>query len=374
VTGSFGNDERGRMMERTGTAGFRHDLYGAMAKVVLLAAGVIVLLWFLFTIQRVLLVFALALILALAINAPVTALERRGMARGYGLLTVILTIAAVAGGLGWLVVPRLLNEIPTLVEEVPAMIERLGAQIVTLFGDSPEIDRQVRRLIDWITDAARGVWQHVGAIAGVFVLALFVFAMVLYMVANPRPLLRGYLRAMPPHLREPAARAFARGSSMVVGWVASNVILGGMKAITSFIFLSILGIPGAIVWSVLALFSALIERLGFYLMAIPPVVVAFAVDPVNAVWVLLFYWALSEFLGNFVAPKIRAETMHLNAVYILFMTLAMAYAFGLLGVLIASPVAGFLMAYFDEFYLRRQPVDPHEERRLEKMLARDPER
>jgi putative permease len=94
------------------------------------------------------------------------------------------------------------------------------------------------------------------------------------------------------------------------------------------------------------------------------------VDPVNAVWVLVFYWVLSEFLGNFVAPKIRAETMKLNAVYILFMTLAMAYAFGLLGVLVASPVAGFLMAYFEEFYLKRQPPDPREDERLQAMLER----
>ena len=99
-------------------------------------------------------------------------------------------------------------------------------------------------------------------------------------------------------------------------------------------------------------------------------VVAFAVDPVNAVWVLLFYWVLSEFLGNFVAPKIRAETMHLNAVYILFMTLAMAYAFGLLGILVASPVAGFVKAYFDEFYLNRQPPDPAEEERVGWMMDR----
>jgi putative permease len=352
---------------------FGNELFHALARILFLAAGIGVLLWFFFVIQRVILVFLLALILALAINAPVTMLEQRGVKRGLGLLLVMLTLAAAGAGLGWLVLPRLIQELPTLVEEVPEMVAGLAERISALFGESEEIDRQLSRLIDWLVDATRGAWQHVGTIAGIFVLTLFVIAMVLYMVANPRPLLSGYLRAMPPHLREPAARAFARSSAMVVGWVASNIILGGIKATASFIFLTTLGIPGAVIWSALALFSALIERLGFYLMAIPPVLVAFAVDPVNAIWVLLFYWLLSEFLGNFVAPKIRAETMHLNAVYILFMTLAMAYAFGLLGVLIASPVAGFLKAYFDEFYLNNQPPDPGEERRLENMLTRSHE-
>jgi putative permease len=361
-------------MDGLGTSARGHDLFGTLARALYLAAGLVVLLWFLFTIQRVLLVFMLALILALAINAPVTALQARGVKRGIGLLLVVLALAGVTGGLGWLVAPRLVEEIPTLTEEVPNMVAGLAERVSGLFGDSPEVDRQISRVVDWGLDAVRGAWQHLDAFAAVVVLALFVVAMVLYMVASPEPLLRGYLRAMPPHMREPATRAFARGSAMVVGWVASNVILGGIKATASFIFLTVMGIPGAIVWSVLALFSALIERLGFYLMAIPPVVVAFAVDPVNAIWVLIFYWVLSEFLGNFVAPKIRAETMKLNAVYILFMTLAMAYAFGLLGVLIASPVAGFLMAYFEEFYLKRQPPDPEEDERLERMMKREPAR
>lgn len=356
---------------RTGRMG--RELFHALVRILFLAAGLGVLLWFLFTIQTVLLVFILSLILALAINAPVTMLEQRGWRRGLAVLAVMTLLIAVVGGLGWLVVPRLVAELPTLAEQVPAMVEGLAQRVSRVFGDNEEVDRQISRLMDWAIDSARDVWQHVGAIAAGFVLALFVIAMVLYMVGNPRPLLRGYLLAMPPHLREPAARAFARGSAMVVGWVASNVILGGMKATASFAFLTFLDIPGAVIWSVLALFSALIERLGFYLMAIPPVLVAFAVDPVNAIWVLIFYWILSEFLGNFVAPKVRAETMNLNAVYILFMTLAMAYAFGLLGVLVASPVAGFLKAYFDEFYLKKQPPDPLEERRLKQMLSRNPE-
>jgi putative permease len=360
------------MSETVRTMGFGRELYATLLRVLFAAVGLLVLLWFLHTIQRVLLVVILSLILALAINAPVTALERRGVGRGWGLLLVVAALAAGSVGLGWLAIPRLLEEIPRLMEEIPALAEGLGARVSALLGDHPEVQRQISRAFDWAADAMRDVWQHLGGLLAGFLLSLFVVAMVLYMVANPRPLLGAYLHAMPEHLREPATRAFARGSQMVVGWVYSNVILGGMKAGASLVFLTFMEIPGAVVWAVIALFSALIERLGFYLMAIPPVVVAFVVDPVNAVWVLLFYWALSEFLGNFVAPKIRARTMKLNAVYILVMTLALAYAFGFLGVLIAAPVAGFLKAYFDEFYLRRQPADPHAGERIEAMMRRDP--
>jgi putative permease len=358
------------MAEIVKAAGFGRELFASLVRVLLLATGIVLLIWFLHRIQRVLLVFTVALIIALAINVPVTALENRGWRRGWALLLVVVGLLVGTAGIAWLVVPRLMDELPTLVAAVPQMAENLAGRISSIAGDSAEVDHQLSRIADWVTDALRNSWQYLDALIAAFLLGLFVVAMVLYMVANPRPLVETYLRVMPEHLRAPAARAFARGSTMVVGWVYSNLILGGMKAAASFAFLTFMDIPGALIWSVLALLSALVERLGFYIMSIPPVIVAFAVEPVTAVWVLLFYWALSEFLGNFVAPKVRQATMKLNAVYILFMTLAMAYAFGILGVLVASPVAGFLKVYFDEFYLPRRPVDAHMEHRVEAILNR----
>jgi putative permease len=223
---------------------------------------------------------------------------------------------------------------------------------------------------NWAVEVLGQLWQHVDALVAGFVLSLFVFALILFMVADPRPLLNGYVRALPPRLREPGTRAFARGASMVVGWIASNFIIGTIKAVAAFLFLSFLGIPGAPLWSLLAFFAALIPRVGVYLMTIPPALVALSIDFATAVWVVLFFWGFSEILGNFIAPRIYEETMALHPVYLLLMTLALAYAFGIVGVLIAPPAAGFAKAYFDAFYLDQQPEDPRAEERVEMMLER----
>jgi putative permease len=155
---------------------------------------------------------------------------------------------------------------------------------------------------------------------------------------------------------------------MVVGWMLANAIMGGIKAVAAFFFLTYMEVPGAIVWSFLALFAALIPRLGFYLMSIPPVVVALTVSPSTALWTLLFFWALSEFLGNFVAPRVQGEIMEMHAAYLLFMTLAFGLAFGLLGVLVAAPAAGFLKVFYEEFYLNQQPDDPQLDEHVEQMM------
>jgi putative permease len=346
----------------------RGELYGTLTRILLFAAGLVVVLWFAFTIRQALLLLVLAAILALVLNAPVAWLEGRGMGRGPATGVVFVLLLAMLGGIGWLVVPRLVQEVPTLIDEVPAAAQQQVEQLSAWLGGAPEVDRQVSQLIAWLERMAGEAWRILDRVAAGVVLVLFVVALVLYMVADPRPILQWYVRSLPFHLREPAVRAFHRSSRMVVGWIIANAIMGGIKATGAFIFLSLMDVPGAVLWSLLALFAALIPQVGFYIMSIPPVLMALTVDPMTALWTLLFFLALSEFLGKFVAPRVQGEIMEMHAAYLLFMTLALGLAFGLLGVLIAVPVAGFLKVYYEEFYLRSQPEDPQLDERVEEMM------
>lgn len=346
------------------------ELFRPLARALYLAAGLVVLLWFLFRIRVVLLLFSIALIAALVLNVPVTWLERRGASRRIATLLVFLGLGSGAGGLGWMVLPRLIEEVPRFLNEVPRLISGLATRLAAALGNQSEVVRQLSRLVDWLLGLVSDLWRYADDLLTSLVLSIVVAAMTLFMLLRPRPLLRGYLRVMPPHLRAPAARAFVRGAEMVSGWVVANLVLGAIKAVAAFLFLSWIGVPGALLWSVVAFFSALLPEIGFYLMATPPVLLALAIGPLTALWVLLFFWALSEILGDFVAPRLWEQTMQLHPAYLLFMVLAMAFAFGVPGVLIAVPTAGFLKVFFDEFYLSRQPEGPDLEDRVEAIVAR----
>jgi putative permease len=349
------------------------DLYRALTRATLFAAGLVIALWLLFSIRLVLLAALLALILAVALNAPVNWLERRRVSRGLATAIAFFSFVAVTGMLGWLVVPRVAEELPTLIGQMPTLLDSLVDFLVSITGDHPEVQRQLSRVVDWSLTAFEGLWQYAGEVLTLLVIGIFVLALVIYMVVEIRIILKWYVLSMPPRLREQAARAFAHSSRMVIGWIVASVLIGGIKGIAAFIFLTIMGIPGALVWSVVAFFGAFVPRIGFYFSTLPPVLTAFTVDPLLAIWVLLFYVIFSEILGNFIAPRIYAETMDLNAAYVLFMTLAMGYAFGIIGVLIAAPIAGIAKAYYDAFYYDRQPADPELERRIDAMMHRKPE-
>ncbi len=132
-----------------------------------------------------------------------------------------------------------------------------------------------------------------------------------------------------------------------------------------------MNVPGAFVWGALTLFAELIPRIGFYIMSIPPVIVALAVSPITALWVLIFFLALNEVMGDFVMPKLRSSTMNIHPVSILFLLLAMGAAFGFTGILLATPIAAIIKAYYDEFYLNRIKQDDRTEKRITDIILRN---
>jgi predicted PurR-regulated permease PerM len=135
-------------------------------------------------------------------------------------------------------------------------------------------------------------------------------------------------------------------------------------------FLSFMGVPGAFVWGALAFFAELIPQLGGYLMAVPPVLVAFAVNPTTALWVVLFYVVMQQIVNSVIAPPIRSKSMDIHPVSEIFAVLALTLAFGFLGAVIASPLVGFFKAFYDAFYKPKQPDDDRIDDRVEDVLQR----
>lgn len=60
--------------------------------------------------------------------------------------------------------------------------------------------------------------------------------------------------------------------------------------------------------------------------------------------------------------------MNIHPVSLLFLLLAMTTAFGLMGALLAAPMAAIIKAYYEEFYLQRFPDDPDMEQRIDNIL------
>jgi predicted PurR-regulated permease PerM len=192
--------------------------------------------------------------------------------------------------------------------------------------------------------------------------------MVVYAVVNPRPLLQFYFSFFSPAKREQAKNALFNTSAMLNGWMKSNLIGGGIEAVCVTTFLSIMNVPGAWVFGAIALFAILIPKIGFFIMAVPPVLVALSINGLTALWVTIFFLALDEIMGDFVLPRIRSTTMNLHPVSTIVAVLIMGSAFGFIGALLATPVTAIIKAYYEAFFSARIKRDKQMNSRIDAII------
>jgi predicted PurR-regulated permease PerM len=324
------------------------------------AAAAVVFLWFLYKVMTAVLILFFALVVTIALGAPVRWFVRRGLKRKAAAALAFALFLGTVVTLSALIIPRVASQIVLLAKRLPNFIADLNAQMGALFVQYPELQGLMASDAPALDGVVPSPGRLFGGALGVslsllaFVALLIVFlSFVLYTLLDPMPVLRGYLGSLPTEYRRPGARALARASRAVVGWTKASLILGIIEAIAVFVFLTLMDVPGALVWAALAFFAEFIPRIGGYVMAAPPILISLTIGPMTAVWVALFYLASNELLGNVVAPRIRGTAMQIHPVLLLFFTLAFALAFGVLGAVVATPAAAFFSAYYGEFYLKR---------------------
>jgi predicted PurR-regulated permease PerM len=337
----------------------RSSLFASWLGFVLAAAAAVVALWFLEQIVIAILLLFFAFVVGIALSAPVGWFMRRGLSRQSAALLTLLLFFGTIALLGALVIPRLAGQIALLANQLPDFVNRIDGQIAAFLGRYPDLAHYsdggsfTRAVLPSPAELFRGLGGVSLSLLGGVALAIIFFSSVAYVVLEPRPLLRAYLGSLPRAYLPAGMRAYRRAARSVIGWTKASFVIGAIQAVAVFVFLSLMDIPGALVWAALAFFADFIPRIGGYVMALPPIVLALTVGPMTAVWVGVYYLVSNEILGSVVAPKIRGATMQLHPVLLLFFTLAFALAFGLLGAIVATPAAAFFSAFYSEFYLKR---------------------
>jgi len=347
-----------------------NGIFRTVTSIILYTAGLIILLWFLLKILSIVLLGIFAIVLGLIINAPVSRLEKKGMKRWLASLIVFFIIFGITALLGWMVVPHMSDQLDVLIGNLPKYYASVSGYLDSLLRKFPELRKEMSEGGSSISSAIPSIGNTVMGIGnfsfsilgGIFVFIVFV-CMVVFFVGNPKPIIELYLTVFPVKQREKAENAIKHTSVMLVGWMKSNLIGGAIEAVLVYGFLTLMNVPGALVWAALAFFSELVPKIGFYIMAIPPTLVALSVSPATALWCLVFFLLLNELISDFLMPKLRSSTMNIHPMSSLFLLLAMGTAFGLTGALLSTPLAAIIKAYYEEFYLRQFPEDPQLEQR-----------
>jgi predicted PurR-regulated permease PerM len=261
-------------------------------------------------------------------------------------------------------IPPLARQTQGLVRSAPSVWHGIRIRIESLTLNYPAVREALPRTdeIAGKIGAAAGTVENIllrstiGFVGGVasFVLAILFLVFVL---ANPRPLVAAYLALAPDRYREQAHRTLARLMRQMTAWARGVTINGVITGLSIGVLLWLIGVQPALIFGVFAFLGEFLPNIGAFLVSIPILLVALSLGATKfwlALGVILLVYQIEL---NLLVPGVLGKEMRLHPVNILFFTLATAELFGLLGVFLAVPAAALVQIVIDEFYL--QPRKPN---------------
>ncbi len=306
----------------------------------LIAVATLASVWLFIHLWPVVLVVVVALMIVGAVNPIVESLQRHKVRRGLAIAVVFLSMLLVSAGLIALTVPKLVSQVTSLVWNLPQLQQNAANSLAAShFGASfaPTVrDAKWPELLMNLGKA--GLAYSPEVIAGIGYCAVSLF-LGLYLVVE-RDRLRGAVFSLFPrthHLR--LSRVLLNLEVIVGGYLRGQVITSAMAAVFTFIVLTIMHVPSAIALAVFAGLGDVLPYVGTFLACGPAVLAALSHSTTSAVVILIALLAYQEFESRVIVPQLYGKVLRLPAAVIMVSLLIGAKLLGIVGALLALPIA-----------------------------------
>lgn len=334
-----------------------------IVRTVLIVLLVLAALYLIYLLRRPLAWIAIAAFIAVALSGPVNLLSRR-MPRGLAILVAYLGLILIPVGIVAIVVPPLVREASDFANDVPTYVRELQ-QWVNENERLRDLDREYHILarlreraeeLPAHLDDAAGVLSSVGSsIVGSLFAAFNILILSIFMVASGRRWVDWAIGLARPEHAPRIRRAVDRIGIAVGNYVGGALLQATIAGVTTFIVLTLLGVPFAAPLAVLTGLFDLIPLVGATIAAIlVGLVTVFHDFPVaTIIWVV---WAIAyqQIENNVIQPQIQRRAVEIHAFAVLVSVLFGATLFGIVGALLAIPVAASIQIALREWWDYRQ--------------------
>lgn len=324
----------------------------------------------------VLLLFLIAGVIALILNPLVKLLERRRLPHGVAVFAVYIGLLAVLVGVGAVLanpvstqvqnfqrdVPQLTHDATRSLDDVQRWLDARGINVhIKSQGQTAlqTLQSKVLRGSGDIVSFSRDLLQRLVETSFALILILVIS---IYMLVYAEQIGSVVRSTMPRGAGTPDDDFPLRVQRAVYHYVRGQLLFSLIMGTTAAVSLWIFGAVGifpsgqryALFFGAFFGLMELIPYVGPVLGAIPPILVALFDNPISAIWVALLFLALQQLEGHVVAPQVFGHSLRINPLLIIFALLFGAELYGVIGALVALPVAAILRETV--VYLRRHVV------------------
>ncbi len=308
----------------------------------------------------IIIVLLIAFIFAASISPMVRRLNRR-LPLAAAIAVVYLGLFAVFAVLTTVIITPVVQQTTALIQSTPELLTQVQDQLADLQRRfrlppvTPNLQEYVAQIAQQAPALAAGVLNVtlgvVTSVAGVLVVLVMAF----YWLLERRDIEGTWISLVPRARRAETREVIEEIEAKLGAYVRGQLILAGIVGLISFFGLLILDMPYILVLSLVAGIGELIPLAGAIIGAVPAVIIAFATQsPQEALLVLALYIAIQQFENNFLVPKVMQRSVGLSPLTVLLAVLAGAALLGIIGALLAVPIASALQVILQHTLFRRQ--------------------
>ena len=310
-------------------------------------------------------IILLSLFLSFAIEPGVNWLARHGWRRGLATGAIFAAVAATLTLVFLLVVPAVIQELEKLLTDLPELlsgvIQKLNKWLGTHFSQHDlEVALQQYRLD--LAQYLASLADNVLGVAGGFIAALFKWSTIafftFYLVTDAPRLRRAVCSRLRPERQQEVTFIWETAIQQTGGYFYSRLLLAIVNGSLTYLVLRLLSVPFA---SALAVFvgvvAAFIPTVGTYIAGAVPVFIALLTDPLDAVWLIVWFVIYQQLENIWLSPRLTAKTMALHP------AIAFGAAFiggaigGVVAAFLALPAAGVIQAAIQTYTQRYEVLE-----------------
>jgi predicted PurR-regulated permease PerM len=324
--------------------------------------------WLFLQLRVVALLLVVALVLAGTFNPLVEWMERRGLKRVYALALLFVALFLATSLLIFLTVPPLIEQLAQMVREAPRHREQL---IVVL--QQRDVTAPLARAVQnaGLEQAAARIESHLMGYGSRVLTALGWTATTLvlsfYLLADGKRT-QGALYAIVPrdyHMR--LARILQNLEGIVGGYMRGQLITSAAIGVFTFLLLVVCKVPNALSLALFAALADVIPFIGGLLATAPAVLSALSRGLPVAIVVLVALFVYQEIENRVLVPRVYGRVLRLAPATVVLALLAGGILLGVIGALLALPIAAGLQMMLTELRVE-MPGDDRDDRSA---LARD---
>ena len=314
---------------------------GIIYKTILILLAV----WFLYVVRDIIALLFISVIIVSAIDPAIDWMQRKKIPRPLGVVIIYILIFSVIGLSVSFLIPPLVKQFGEFGQKLPEDLQKLENlfQSAGNYFQGQNIDFSSVNILGSLSKGMNNISSNIftttiGVFSG-FVSTIVVLVIVFYMAVKEDGIKKSILSIVPQKQKEYATTLIDRIKIMIGRWLQGQIILMLIIFLLDFIGLSIIGVPYALSLAIFAGLMEIVPYIGPIISAIPGIILGLFISPLTAVVVTLLYIIVQQFENYVVVPQVMKRAVQLNPVIIILALLVGLKLGGVLGAILAIPVA-----------------------------------